>query len=609
MRKGLRLFTFAFLLIFLAAAELPAQAAGTAVSKKSTAKKTSKKSVKKPSISVSKAEKAPAEIIDVTAEQKKNTGAAADDKVYDLGNIVVKGEDKTRIKDASKKKTAFLTPETEGGTGEKKGTAGFVAGTAADGKAEGTSGVTKAFAEATVGSDSTSAVEGMLTYERNSPRDSLRSRSVVGARGEKTGGYRYKSDSSSLGASYKYESEKQGENATSVEAGFEKFESNLPGFDAFTANYANTQGGDLRLDARYADGARRFGLGVKKISREFKINASPVDETYDSTGFTLGYSQDLTYDRENVSLPLTLELKLANDSLDIKTAQSSAAVSTQFGVNAEKALSDSALLQVSPQIFKNGDNEAKLGGAVSVVFKSGGEAGNKTRYTVTAGRQALRYDASDFLFADRNSIVWAQDNAGRNRFDGRTYENDEKYVQIAAETDAGEGTTIGASYKKAKSDGLLYLTDLNLADARQTFAAFADGASVGKFKLKASHRLDEGLDADASVETSSIDDGVNDLMPYIPKSEYTFGVNYKHECGLFARFDYRMKDAMDSSKNPAANPKVDRYSTAGLYLDKKVIDNGKIFFKADNLFNADLKLRPGYSYKARTFALGMNYVY
>ena len=613
MRKGLRLFTFVFLFIILTVFSGAAQAASseTRVTKTKTAKKSSKKTVKKPSITVKKADKAPAEVIDVTAEQEKAEPAADKDKVYDLGNIVVRGEDKTKIKDASKKRTAFLTPDSDSGPGDKKETAGFVAGAASGEKAEETSGATKAFSEAEAGSDSTTGAAGMLIYERNSPRDAMRSKSTLGAKGEKSGGYRYKSDYSTLAGSYKYESEKNGDTATFAQFDFGKSERNLPGFDAFSASYTNLQGGDLKLDAKYADPSQRFTLGVKKISNEFKVNASAVDETYDSTTLALGYSKDLTYDRNSVSLPLTLELKFNNDAFDIKTAQSASAVSTQFGLNAEKALSDAAMLQVSPQLYKNGENDAKMGGSVSVVFRDAGVdgEGTKSKYTVTAGRQAKKYDTADFLFSDANSIIWAQDNAGRNRFDGATYENDEKYIQLAAETEVGEKTRLNASYKSAKSDGLLYLTDLNGNDVRQTFASFANGASVSKLNLKASHELDKGLEADAAVETSTVDDGVNDLMPYIPKYEYAFGVNYRHDNGLFARFHYKIKDSMDSSKNPAANPKVDRYSTAGLYLDKNFIDNGKIFFKADNIFNSELKLRPGYSYKARTFAIGVNYIY
>ena len=624
MRKGLRLFIYSFWFIVITAAltlsacgALAADTGGEAVKKTKTAKKTTqtskkavKKTTKKPAITVSKSAMSEAEeVIDLTKQQKE---AADKELVYDLGNIVVRGEDKTSIKDKSKKRTAFLTPEAGSEYGEKKGAADYVAGPVVSGmRGEEMSGTTKAFIEAGVGSDSTSSAAGMLIYERNSPRDNMYSKSTVGGRGEKSGGYRYKSDYTDLNVNYKYEGIKNGENSTYAELSYDKNDRNLPGFDRFENSYTNIQGGVLKLDAKYADNSQRFTAGIKKGSRDYKIKAAAVDETYDSSVLSFGYCRDIIYDRNELSLPLTLEFAFDNDSLDVKNAQSSSAVSTRFGANAEKALNEKMMVQLSPQVYKNGENDAKVGGAVSLILKEnkGENVGLKAEYVLSAGRQALKYDAANFLFPDENTVVSAKNLAGANRFDGKTYENDEKYIQLSAKADLSEDTRVSASYKNAKSDGLLYLTDLNLNDARYTFNSFAGGARVNKFDIKAAHKLDKGLEADIALTALKITDSVNDLMPYIPKNEYVFGLNYTHDNGLFVRFNYIVKDSMDSSKNPAANLKVDRYSTAGIYADKNFSDNGKIYFKADNIFNADLKLRPGYGYKARTFGIGVNYVY
>lgn len=616
MRKGLRLFVFLLIAIFLFSSpygEALAQSASKASSAPAVkaAKKGVKKQPKKSPASAAKSSKLPAEVINVAEEQKKNL-AEEKGKVYDLGNIVVHGEDKTRIKDASRKKTAYLTPDTDSDAGEKKGSAKFVAGAApaAAGGGELTNTM-KAFFEGGAGSDSTTSAAGTLIFERNAPADGLKSRSTVGARGEKTGGYRYKSDSSSLNLNYRYENEKASDSSAYAEINYDKNERNLPGFDRFENNYTNVQNGVMSLDARYSENSQRFKVGVKKASSEFKVNALPVDENYDSSILSLGYSKDIIYDHSDLSLPLTLEFNFQNDALDVRSAQSSSAVSTQFGANAEKALSEKTMLQFAPQVYKNGENGAKIGGSVSFILKEnkGRDDKLKARYMITGGRQAKKYDTADFLFSDENAVIWAKDNAGANRFDGKTYENDEKFIQLSADTDLGEDTKISASFRNSKSDGLLYLSDFNGADSRFAFNSFASGASVNRINFKAEHRLDTGLTADASVETVKITDSVNDLMPYVPKYSCDLGLSYKHENGLFTRFNYRIKDEMDSSRNPAANVKVDRFATAGIYADKNFIDNGKIYFKADNIFNADLKLRPGYSYKSRTFGLGVNYIY
>nr|HPG59425.1 hypothetical protein [Candidatus Wallbacteria bacterium] len=212
MRKGLRLFVFLLIAIFLFSSPYgEACAQGASKTASAAAVKSAKKGVKKQpkkSPVAAKSSKLPAEVINVAEEQKKNL-AEEKGKVYDLGNIVVHGEDKTKIKDASKKKTAYLTPDTDSDTGEKKGSAAFVAGavpTAAGGGE--VTNTMKAFFEGGAGSDSTASAAGMLTFERNAPADGLKSRSTVGARGEKTGGYRYKSDSSALNVNYRYENEK-----------------------------------------------------------------------------------------------------------------------------------------------------------------------------------------------------------------------------------------------------------------------------------------------------------------------------------------------------------------------------------------------------------------
>lgn len=617
MRKGLRLFTYSFWLIVIAAAlslsVCGASAAGTAEAVKTTKKTTKttvKKAVKKPVISAGKSSKPEAEEVINVADQQK--AAVKKEQIYDLGNIVVHGEDKTGIKDKSKKRTAFLTPEAGSERGEKRGAAGFVAGPAVAGaQSEKTRGVTKAFIETGVGSDSTSGATGMLIYERSAPHDNVYSKSTIGGRGEKSGGYRYKSDYTDLNVNYKYEGQKDGVNSTYGELSYDRGDRNLPGFDGFENNYTNIQNGVLKFDAKYADNSQRFTAGIKKGSADFKIGAAAFDETYDSSILSLGYCKDIIYDRNELTLPLTLEFAFQNDSLDIKNAQSSSAVSTRFGANAEKALNEKTMVRLSPQVYKNGENDAKLGGAISVILKeTKGETGKlNTKCVFSAGRQAVKYDTADFLFPDKNTVVSATNIAGANRFDGKTYENDEKYVQVSLEADLSEDTRLSASYKNAKSDGLLYLTDLNRTDARYTFNAFADGARVNKFNVKAAHKLDTGLEADIALSALRVTDDINDLMPYIPKTEYIAGLNYKHDNGLFLRLDYKVKDSMDSSKNPAANLKVDRYSTAGIYADKNFSENGKIYFKADNIFNSDLKLRPGYSYKSRTFGAGVNYIY
>ncbi len=624
MKTGLRFFIYLAvipaLLLFIFFGTYHANAASDASAVKSKNKlntsknfrKTAKKNVKKTKNTVTEPAVNTAKVIDITNEQKKNLAASKETKqIYDLGNIVVHGEDKTKIKDKSKKKTAYLTADSNQSHSAKKDTADFNPLPASIVQGKNTVSTTKAFIEGGAGSDSMSEAAGMIIYERASPADNLRTRSILGARGEKSGGYRYKSDYSALNVNYKYESEKNNDTCVYGELSYDKSDRNLPGFDNFENNFINVESGIIKFDARYLDNAKRFSAGLKKAARDFRVHPAAIRNNYDSSIFSFGYSQDIIYDRDEFSLPLTLEFNFQNDSLDIKDAKSSSASSTRFGANAEKALNENTMIQIAPQIYKNGENNAKGGGTVSLIFKDKNNAAGKNgvKYSLTAGRQALKYDTADFLFSDSESVIYALDAAGANRFDGKTYENDEKFIQLSATADLNEDTNVQASFKNARSNGLLYLTDLNRRDARFTFNSFADNAKINKFGLKISHKLDRGLILNASMENIGITDSINDLMPYIPENEYVFGVDYKHKNGLFTKFTYKIKGAMDSSKNPAINTKTDRYTTAGIYMDKNFSDNGKIYFKADNIFNNDLKIRPGYSYKSRTFSMGVNYIY
>ena len=610
MRKGLRIlillaiFNFIIFNVSLAAdAPDKAQPKNLKIKRSAAAKSAVKKTSAK---KAAKADPAAKTASNVQATAK--AAAERDDKVYDLGNIVVVGEDKTKINDKSKKKTAFLTPESASDFSTKKESAEYSVPVSSKSAGNEVTNKMTAFIESEVGNLSKTKTSGGLNFERNAPAHGFRSFSKIDAYGEKANGYRYKSDYSECGARYSYESESLDKAYSDIKLNYRSQDRNLPGFDGFSTNYINTTGRDILFSGKYSQDGQRFKAALRSSGREFKVNGANASDKYDSTILNLGYSKDLVVENN----PLTLEANFQTDGLDVRNSQSSSATSTRFGVNYEKAMSEKTMIQINPEMFKNGDNSVKTGGSVSFILKEKRVEESSelnTRYVASAGRRAIKYDSASFLFPDDNSIVWVQDALNKNRFDSKTYEQDETFIEISAETDLSDVTKAKASLKNSRSDGLLYLTDLNSNDARYTFNSFADGAKTNKFNLGVEHKLSEELTLDASLASVSIEDSQNDLMPYIPKYEYTFGVGYKSPCGLRIRLAQHMKDSMDTSKIPALNKKVDSFSTASLYADKSFSENGKIFFKVDNLFNADLKLRPGYSYYGRTYGIGLNYGY
>ncbi len=539
------------------------------------------------------------------SEEKINASTASkkDDKVYDLGNITVVGEDKTKIKDASKKKVTYVASDIEGAKTEKAGSADFIASKSnvMSGEKEKKSEIS-AYYEGLSGSYSTTSSAGQVVID-NGPE----SRSVLDISASESGGYRYKSDYRDLNAVYNYASE-DADGSTKVKAAYKGGNRNLPGFDNFAGSYMETEGAAYSIGGKYSTKDNRFEIGVENVSKDIKIPASKISDKYDASLYSMGIAHDMVFENN----PLTLELKLSSDGLEMADTNSSSKSSAIFALNAERPISEKFMVQINPEIAKNGDKSAKIGGTASAVLKekfqlSGKEVANK--YKLTAGRTARKYDAISFLFPDENSIVWAKSAAGTNFFNDNTYENDETFAELSAELNMSEDTKLKASYKNSKHDGLLYLTDLNSNDARSAFGAFADSAKSNKFTVGAEHRLNEEMTADMSAVSTNVSDSANDLMPYIPKTEYILGVNYKAKNGLEARITERMKSEMDSSKNPAANAKVPSNSSLGLDLSKSFNENGKILFRADNILNSDLKLHPGYAYHGRKFALGLNYKY
>jgi len=585
-------FNLLFILLFITAMSTDAFPAVESV--KATVKKPVKKIVK-PAKKTTAA--APSEEKAAPAQPKK------DDKVYDLGNITVVGEDKTKIRDASKKKVTYVASDIEGEKTEKAGSADFIASKSngMTGEKEKESKIT-AFYEGMAGSYSMTSSIGQVVID-NGPD----SRSVLDLSASESGGYRFKSEHRDLNAAYGYSSE-DADSTTKVKAAYRGGNRNLPGFDNFAGSYMETDGASYSIGGKYSAKDNRFEIGLESLSKDIKIPAAAISDKYDASLFSMGIAHDMVFENN----PLTLELKLSNDGLEMANSQGSSKSSVIFGVNAERPVSEKFMVQINPEIVKNGDKSAKAGGTISAVLKeklslSGKELTNK--YKLTLGKTARKYDAISFLFPDDNSIVWAKSAAGANLFDANTYENDETFAELSAELNMSEDTKLKISYKNSKHNGLLYLTDLNSIDARSSFAAFADGAKSNKFTIGAEHRLNAEMTADISAVSTSVSDGANGLMPYIPKTEYIFGFNYKAKNGLEARVTEKFKGEMDSSKNAAANASVPAYSSLGLDLSKSFNENGKIIFRADNILNSDLKLHPNYAYHGRKFAIGINYKY
>jgi len=586
-------FNLLFIILFITAMTTDAFSAVESV--KATVKKPVKKTAKP-------AKKTTAAYPSEEKNAAEPAPAKKDDKVYDLGNITVVGEDKTKIKDASKKKVTYVASDIKGAKTEKAGSADFTASktNGMTGEKEKESKIT-AFYEGMAGSYSTISSIGQVVID-NGPD----SRSVLDLSASESGGYRFKSDHRDLGAAYGYSSE-DADSTTKVKAAYRGGSRNLPGFDNFANSYMETEGALYSIGGKYSAKDNRFEIGLESLSKDIKIPAA-ISDKYDASLFTMGIAHDMVFENN----PLTLELKLSSDGLEMANSQGSSKSSVIFGVNAERPVSEKFMVQINPEIAKNGDKSVKAGGTISAILKekcsvSGKELTNK--YKLTLGKTARKYDAISFLFPDDNTIVWAKSAAGANLFDANTYENDETFAELSAELNMSEDTKLKASYKNSKHNGLLYLTDLNSIDARSSFASFADGAKSNKFTVGAEHKLNEEMTADISAVSTSVSDGANDLMPYIPKTEYILGVSYKAKNGLEARVSEKFKGEMDSSKNPAANPKVPAYSSLGLDVSKNFNENGKILFRIDNLLNSDLKLHPNYAYHGRKFALGINYKY
>jgi len=525
--------------------------------------------------------------------------------VYDLGNIVVKGEDGSSIKDTSKKRIAYLTKDSlvSGAASEKKTVAGFVPSgdVHSDPKCEGPVKNEKYTVESMAGNYSESRTTGIAEFEKSIPAERLKTKTTVKITGDESGGYRFKSDFRDLKAVVSYESEEECKNFTDAKLVISDATRSLPGFDAFPNNYIDSDIRGIKLSGGFSSPEGRFTVGFDNISRKIRIPSAALEDRYDASLFSLGYAKDLVCGNN----PLTLELKASNDSLDIRSAQSSSDSSMVLSVNAERPVSDKVLVQITPEIAKNGGNTAKAGGSVSAVMKDGSNA----KYTVTAGRQARKYDTATFLFPDENSLVWAQDGAGANRFAAGAFETDEKFTEIAAEASMPSGTKLKASYRGSKIDGLLYLTDLNSRDARFTFAQFANGASAGKFTLAAEHPLGPGYAADLSAKSTTVSDSTSGLAPYIPKYEYSLGLKYDGENGCRGRISGNVKEKMDTARTDAANVQVPSYTTVDLDLSKDFSENGKVMFRAGNLLNSELNLRPGYKFRGRSFAIGLGYSY
>lgn len=535
----------------------------------------------------------------ISAAEPEQPAKKSDSTIYDLGNIVVKGEDKTKIKDKSQKKVTYVTKEFEGEAQTKKETATFTPAETRRVNVGEKLPQNEAVYQVMVGSNSSTESEGAITFYNGV------SKSKLELKGEESGDYRYKSDYKNLLVNYYYEGEEE-KNNTKIKAGFTNGNRNLPGFDNFINNYMDTDTRTYTLSGKYSNDYQRFEIGMNQLSK--KLKNIGTEERYDSTLFNVGFAQDAVY----ANNPFTFELKLANDMLDIKTASSASSLSALFSVNAEKSFNDNFMMQFTPEVIKNGDNDSKFGGVVSAVIKENALTKDKNqinKYTLSAGRQARKYDTINFLFPDENTVVWAQDNLNKNRFDNNTYENDESFAEVSGEFGISENTKVKASYRNSKHDGLLYLTDLNSRDPRFTFNSFANAAKADRFKIEGEHKLNENFTIDAKAASTKITDSVNDLMPYIPKYEYSFGLNYKDANGFSGKISQNIKGDMDTSKNAAANAKVAEFSTLNLNLSKTFTENGKILFKVDNILDRDLKLRPDYSYKGRTFGLGFNYKY
>lgn len=546
------------------------------------------------------------------AKKSTKTAAAAPapqaaekpEPVYDLGSIVVKGEDGSSIKDPARKKIAYLTKDSLAGKGplEKKTAAEFEAPDAAAPGAcgESVASGSKYSFESMAGTYSETETTGKAEYDRKDPAAGLATKSSVTITGKESGGYRFKSDFRDLKADIGYEADEKGA-VTKADLKISDGTRSLPGFDAFPNGYADSDIRSVGFAGGYSDRDGRFTAGFDNVSRKIRVPSSAVADRYDSALFSLGYARDMVFENN----PVTLELKVKNDSLDVRSAQASSDSSTLLSLNVERPVSDRVMVQVAPEIAKNGGNGARAGGVASATVKDGADI----RYTVSAGRQARKYDSGKFLFPDENTLVWAQDAAGSNRFADNAYEKDERFAELAGEAGLSCGTKVRASYRQSKIDGLLYLSDLNQRDARFTFAGFAPGAKSKRFALRLEHPLDGGFAADISAASTSVTDSVSDLAPYIPKNEYSIGLKYDGKKGYSGKITNNVVGKMDTARAAAANAGVPARSTLDLEVAKRFSENGKVAFRAGNLLDKELYLRPGYAYRGRSFAIGLGYSY